>query len=634
MKLHKFVFAIVLFAFFNVSAQPTNVRITSNNKDQSEVTIAIDPSDSNHLISAWNDFRSNLFEPGYAFSTNGGNNWSDNILPNHGSYNYGFDPSLAIDNNGNVFYCYIGSSGSLGPVFVSKTTNDGSSWSHTQVSSSNSDQDKPLMAVDNTGSTYDGRIYVSWTDFSAGSKIKFSYSSNHGSSFSPEITLATIGQNPGSNAYLKPINTTPGNPTSVFLQGSMPAVGPNGEVYVVWMDVNTNSSSNSYFKIRKSTDGGASFGSTISINNNPFTWNRNQWGRLDYLNLPSLAVDPNNGYVYITYEDGNTPRIKFIRSTDGGSSWNSAITIGNLSEQGEIFPWVACDSEGKVAVTFMHRKSNGNVDCYVVESYDHGASFRTPVKVTDTSSNPNNSTWTHHYQGMVLDDSGNDYVVWTDYRNGNADPYFAKLNTVPEAPQNLVPSIVNTAKNPRIDWDANIETDLDKYEVWKNKDNGGWNLLATTSNTYYIDNTESGVDFAQFSNNVEILYKLKAVDLGNNKSGFSGTVTFNQKGGGFEKIASNGLNDQAPETFTLAQNFPNPFNPTTTFTFAMPESAPVRLSIFDLNGRQVAELINEELPAGRYEIPFDASNLASGVYLYRLAAGQSFTQTRKMMLIK
>jgi hypothetical protein len=59
----------------------------------------------------------------------------------------------------------------------------------------------------------------------------------------------------------------------------------------------------------------------------------------------------------------------------------------------------------------------------------------------------------------------------------------------------------------------------------------------------------------------------------------------------------------------------------------------VRLTIFDLNGRQVAELINEELPAGRYEIPFDASNLASGVYLYRLSAG-SFTQTRKMMLMK
>ena len=85
---------------------------------------------------------------------------------------------------------------------------------------------------------------------------------------------------------------------------------------------------------------------------------------------------------------------------------------------------------------------------------------------------------------------------------------------------------------------------------------------------------------------------------------------------------------------TVLDVFPNPFNPTTTFAFALPESLPVRLTIFDLTGRQVAELINEELPAGRYEIPFDASNLASGVYLYRMAAGQSFTQTRKMMLIK
>ena len=630
MKLHKFVFAVILLSFVYVSAQPTNVRITSNNQDQSEVTIAIDPSDSNHLISAWNDFRSNLFEPGYAFSTNSGNNWSDNILPNHGGYNYGFDPSLAIDNNGNVFYCYIGSSGSLGPVFVSKTTNNGSSWSHTQVSSANSDQDKPFMAVDNTGGTYDGRIYVSWTDFSGGNtKIKFSYSSNHGNTFSPEITLGTQIGDPGPNAYLKPINTTPGNPTSVFVQGSMPAVGPNGEVYVVWMDVNTNGVS--YFKIRKSTDGGASFGSTQTVTS--FDWKRQQWGSLDHLNLPSLAVDPSNGYVYVAYKEGDPPRIKFIYSTNGGSNWSSATTIGNLGGQGEVFPWVACDSEGKVAVTFMHRNTDGMVDCYVTESYDHGASFRTPVRVSGTSSDPNNSTWTHHYMGMVLDDSGNDYVIWTDYRNGNADPYFAKLNTVPEAPQNLVPSVVNTAKNPRIDWDANIETDLDKYEVWKKKGSGSWNLLASTTNTYYVDTGESGVDLLPFSNNVEIKYKLKAVDAAGNKSAFSGEVTFNQKGSGFSKRSGN---DPAaiPAHFALEQNYPNPFNPTTTIAFALPESAPVRLTIFDLNGRQVAELLNRELPAGRYEIPFDASGLASGVYLYRFTAGRKFSQVHKMMLIK
>jgi hypothetical protein len=88
-----------------------------------------------------------------------------------------------------------------------------------------------------------------------------------------------------------------------------------------------------------------------------------------------------------------------------------------------------------------------------------------------------------------------------------------------------------------------------------------------------------------------------------------------------------------PQNAVLYQNYPNPFNPSTTFAFALPESAPVRLTIFDLNGRRVAELLNRELPAGRYEIPFDASNLASGVYLYRLSAG-SFTQIRKMMLMK
>ena len=234
----------------------------------------------------------------------------------------------------------------------------------------------------------------------------------------------------------------------------------------------------------------------------------------------------------------------------------------------------------------------------------------------------------------IAANSNDVYAVWIEFGTSDFTIKMRQRDFAPLAPAGITPSIVNTANNPRIDWDANAEADIDEYEVWKNKDNGGWNQLATTSNTYYIDNTESGVDFAQFSNNIEILYKLKAVDLGNNKSGFSGTVTFNQKGGGLEKIASNGSNDQAPKTFTLAQNYPNPFNPATTITFSLPKQSHVQLTVFDLNGRQVAKIINRELPEGSYSLPFDASHLASGTYLYRLSAGQNFTQTRKMMLIK
>lgn len=88
-----------------------------------------------------------------------------------------------------------------------------------------------------------------------------------------------------------------------------------------------------------------------------------------------------------------------------------------------------------------------------------------------------------------------------------------------------------------------------------------------------------------------------------------------------------------PEDFRLSQNYPNPFNPTTRIEFEMPVSGIVTLAVYDLLGRQVALLANENYSAGTHNIAFDASELASGVYMYRLnVAGQTFT--RKMTLVK
>jgi photosystem II stability/assembly factor-like uncharacterized protein len=92
---------------------------------------------------------------------------------------------------------------------------------------------------------------------------------------------------------------------------------------------------------------------------------------------------------------------------------------------------------------------------------------------------------------------------------------------------------------------------------------------------------------------------------------------------------SNGM----PQQFELLQNYPNPFNPSTTITYELPTSSFVRLSVYDMLGREVSVLINERKNAGSYEVKFEGRNLASGVYLYRLIAG-GFVQTRQMLVIK
>ncbi|MHB8905317.1 MAG: T9SS type A sorting domain-containing protein [Melioribacteraceae bacterium] len=98
---------------------------------------------------------------------------------------------------------------------------------------------------------------------------------------------------------------------------------------------------------------------------------------------------------------------------------------------------------------------------------------------------------------------------------------------------------------------------------------------------------------------------------------------------------------EAPFSFQLSQNYPNPFNPTTIIRFSIPTVVKlhatslqyVTLKVFDTLGNKIVTLVNEEKQPGSYEVIFDGSNFASGVYFYTLTAG-NFSQTKKLLLIK
>ena len=97
-----------------------------------------------------------------------------------------------------------------------------------------------------------------------------------------------------------------------------------------------------------------------------------------------------------------------------------------------------------------------------------------------------------------------------------------------------------------------------------------------------------------------------------------------------------GIEDEfgsVPAEYTLSQNHPNPFNPTTTIKYRLPLSGEVSLIVYNLLGEEVASLVNGTVPAGNHRVSWDASNVASGIYFYRLQAGD-FVQTRKMLLLK
>jgi hypothetical protein len=119
------------------------------------------------------------------------------------------------------------------------------------------------------------------------------------------------------------------------------------------------------------------------------------------------------------------------------------------------------------------------------------------------------------------------------------------------------------------------------------------------------------------------VYRIKEVDL-NGAVHYSETATT-----ALLSIASSPV----VTAYALEQNFPNPFNPSTTIQYALPNAGDVRLTVFNVLGQEAATLVNENKPAGTYSVQFDASRLASGLYFYRLQAG-SYVEMKKLVLLK
>jgi len=114
------------------------------------------------------------------------------------------------------------------------------------------------------------------------------------------------------------------------------------------------------------------------------------------------------------------------------------------------------------------------------------------------------------------------------------------------------------------------------------------------------------------------------------------TVEFQISGKGINQTKSFVLKYSAPKQYALYQNYPNPFNPTTTIRYSIPETqhaASVQLKVYDILGREITTLVNKEQKAGNYEVKFNGSRYASGIYIYRLTA-DNFVSIKKMMMVK
>ncbi|MCH8035256.1 MAG: T9SS type A sorting domain-containing protein, partial [Bacteroidetes bacterium] len=230
---------------------------------------------------------------------------------------------------------------------------------------------------------------------------------------------------------------------------------------------------------------------------------------------------------------------------------------------------------------------------------------------------------------LNISSASNDvYVIWKDNIGGN------NLRTKyddqnPLAPTNFTGTNYNN--RPKLTWDK-IEPDIEYFEIWRRFNApgypGGWNLLTTTTSTSFIDNEI----WLGGSSVGSVLYKIKSKDIGNHFSSYTNVVFF--KFSGINKIASRVVLFD----FVLKNNHPNPFNPSTQIIYSLAQDADVMLKVYDMLGTEVAKLVSETQTAGIHEINFNAENLSSGVYIYRITATNNgrilFTDSKQMILLR
>ncbi len=437
-----------------------NLRVNNPSADtpdqttQSETTIAVSGS---NVVVGWNDSGAVVATgnfTGFGRSTTAGASFTDNgTFPGPAGGTHSGDPALVADAAGNFYFATLATDGAGRSIIgVGKSTDGGATFG-TQVDASPGTsaanfQDKEFIDVDRTGGMFDGNVYVSWTEFFAGftaTRILFSVSADGGGSFSAPISLSAPGR---------------------FVQGSIPRVAPNGEVYVAWEDFEggAGAGTSASIRIQKSTDGGVNFGPEVTVTamtelgdstaSGPAYCNRPALkGSIRAQNFPIMAVAP-NGNVYIVFASdpagADAADVFFTRSTDDGVTWSAPLNLNDdATPTDQFFPFVTVAPNGTILAMWYDRRNdstNTEFDVFMAASTDDGVSFGPNVRVTNQSSPlvrilPNfDPAVVQCYMAeynYATADSSSFYLAWGDNRDfvtsptigSRPDPnvYFAKI---------------------------------------------------------------------------------------------------------------------------------------------------------------------------------------------------------------
>jgi len=595
--------------------------------DFAECHISVNPNNPLQFFCAYNINGTHYTQNGYDWASNN---------PSFPQGTRG-DPVTAYDGSGNLYYENMYGSSILG-TYVAKSTSNGQTWITPVLG--NSGRDKNWIAANQSGGPYANYIYTIMTN-SSFSGANFKRSTNLGASFGGSLTLSYSP-----------------------LPGAMVCVGPNGSTNggTVYAVGNSGSAFASTYIFYRSTNGGTSFSIMSAQNFSGYLGvavsGRNSIHGMRLRPYPFITADnsngPNRGRLYLVYAtnnpagNGNKSDIYCRYSDNGGTSWSSGVIVNDdpnsqNNYQFQPAPW--CDiTTGNLYIQWMDTRDTPTTDSaliYATHSTNGGVTFLPNQQISNKKMRINCPTCggggSPRYQGdytSITSNSKTSMLNWTDFRNGSFGSYVAYY---PDFGMKVTPSLDSlNANNGSVDyrfWIPSVKnySDVTTFSatITPNPPSGTLTVLFPNGNTLPSPPQSKPMRVTATGGVTTGTYTITVTGKGSN-----GTPVHKRTVSVYVSPTVSGVgNNEVVNKYELSQNYPNPFNPVTRIDYNTLYKSDVKLTIYNSLGKAVTTYDRPQQDPGKHYVIFNARNLASGVYYYKLQAGQ-FTDTKKMLLMK
>ncbi|MGE5847967.1 MAG: T9SS type A sorting domain-containing protein [Ignavibacteria bacterium] len=324
-----------------------------------------------------------------------------------------------------------------------------------------------------------------------------------------------------------------------------------------------------------------------------------------------------------TNNNFNDPTHCFIYCRYNGSDWNYTF-LGNAGKK------LYSSEEDYTGLAAMHTH-NPNI-IYISSTFDprDGSSLaKHEIFKGITLDNGSSWSWIPVTENSTMDnlrpivpawDSIHTVLIWLRGTYTTAQNISTAIVGIITENENEIPVELSSftaaadLNSVELKWETKTETNNRGFEIERYA-NGKWHMIGFAEGKGTTTGRSKYKFIEKNVNGSNVRYRLKQID-------FDGTFTYSKE-----------VEINLIQEYQLNQNYPNPFNPATTIRYSIPSKSIVNLEVYDIMGNKIAVLVNEEKSAGRFAVSFDGSNFSSGIYYYRIKAG-NFVKVGKMILLK